>query len=101
MKKAAMLKYCAVLKIIKIFAEYKVGDLIDFSLWKKKRDIDFHENEIQEIKSLRKELSKYLDDINESVIKNNPQDTRVRKIIQVMIETLNSQKKWPIDSSDM
>ena len=78
-----------------------MGDLIDFSLWKNKREIEDHEREILEVISLREELSNYLDEISDTMIKDEAQSGRARKIIQTMIKTLESKNRWPIDSSDM
>jgi len=81
-----------------------MAKIIDFYEWKKKKAEEEAESEIKKVRTLRKELTKYLDEIDcskSSTYVSEEFDSWTRKAIQVMLEALNRQKKWPIDSTDM
>tara|TARA_B100000214_G_scaffold353803_2_gene310132 strand:+ start:505 stop:744 length:240 start_codon:yes stop_codon:yes gene_type:complete len=79
-----------------------MGDLVDLISWKKKKEYEAHEKKISEVRELRKDLEVYLQEIEDCpIIPKDEKERWAKKMIQLMIGTLDSRKGWPIDSSDM
>ena len=79
-----------------------MGDLINLKSWKRRKEHEEHRKELEEIRSLHRDLSEYLQEIEDCpVIPEGEKERWAKKMIQLMIGALDSRKGWPIDSSDM
>ena len=98
-----------------------MGDLVDLAKYRLQKEEEAHQQELEEIDSLRAELSAYMDELGEAEPKMyvadcpdpevyggfplDSEDDAVeafhRRMIAMMMHTLDGYRHWPIDSSDM
>jgi heme-degrading monooxygenase HmoA len=82
-----------------------MGDLVDFNAWKKRKAEKEHEKEMDEIRSLKAELEKYIVEMGDVetnyYVHEEDQDSWLQRVLDMMITTRDGYGHWPIDSSDM
>ena len=82
-----------------------MGELVNLDMWKKKKAEEKRAEEMEEINSLREELSAYLEDMEEPqpmpYIPDEDYESWSKRIVSAMISSLDGYRHWPIDSSDM
>lgn len=82
-----------------------MGELVSLKAWKKKKADEELKKEIEEINSLKEELSRYLEDMEEPqpmpYIPDEDYESWSKRIVSAMILSLDGYRTWPIDSSDM
>jgi len=98
-----------------------MGDLVNLDEYRRQKEEEAHRQELEEIDSLRAELSAYMDELGEAEPKMyvaDCPDPEVygglplaseedevemwhRRMIAMMMHTLDGYRHWPIDSSDM
>ncbi len=82
-----------------------MGVLVNLAEWKRRKDEEAHQREIEEIRTLRAEVAAYLDELGGvetgPYISEEERDSWARRSIEVLMPVLNSYTSWPIDSSDM
>ena len=84
-----------------------MGDLVSLNEYRRQKEEEAHKQELEEIDSLRAELSAYMDDLGEvepeMYVAEEDEDAKVwhRRMIAMMMHTLDGYRHWPIDSSDM
>ena len=82
-----------------------MGILVDLSEWKKKKDEEAHQKELEEIRELSAQVSVYLDELGGIEIgpyaSEEEQDGWSRRMWEVLSPVLDGYSHWPIDSSDM
>jgi len=83
-----------------------VGILVDLAEYRRTKVEEAERKELDEIASLKKELSGYLEDLGPIepemyVTKDDEVEAFHRRMIMMMLHTLDGYSDWPIDSSDM
>jgi hypothetical protein len=83
----------------------KMGELIDFVAWKKKRADEAHAKELSEIAELREELRRMMDELGEPELgpyhMTEEEHGWMKRMTEIMLTSLSGYDDWPIDSSDM
>ena len=82
------------------------AEIVNLNEWKKKRDDEAHQKEIQEVEELREEVRQMIEELGE--IESGPyydwdeSDRSLARILaEVMLSSLSGYNTWPIDSSDL
>lgn len=84
-----------------------MGELVCLDEWRKAKEEEAHQEKLDEIDSLQAELRAYMDDLGEvepeMYVAEEDEDAKVwhRRMIAMMMHTLDGYRHWPIDSSDM
>lgn len=82
-----------------------MGILVDLAEWRRKKDEEAHQKEIEEIRALRAEVAAYLDDLGGvevgPYVSEEERDTWARRAVETLMPILDGYTHWPIDSSDM
>lgn len=84
-----------------------MGDLVSLAEWRRKKEEEAHQKELDEIERLRAELHSYIADLPEEayggmfVSEEDEVEAFHQRIISSMLRTLDGYSNWPIDSSDM
>lgn len=84
-----------------------MGELIDFAAFKKRKEDEAHEAEMEEIRALQAEVSAYLDEMEDLTtgpfISQEERDSWSKRAIEILSSSLGMYRfnPWPIDSSDL
>ena len=81
-----------------------MGILVDLALYRRAKEEAAQQKELDEIASLKQELSVYLEDLGPIepemyVAKEDDVEAFHRRMIMMMLHTLDGYSDWPIDSS--
>lgn len=83
----------------------KMGELIDFAAWKKRRADEAHAKELAEIAELRAEVKRLMDDIGDPELGpyhlTEDEKSWMERMTKIMLTSLDGYRGWPIDSSDL
>ncbi len=83
----------------------KMGELIDFAAWKKRRADEAHAKELAEIAELRAEVKRLMDDIGDPELGpyylTEDERSWMERMTKIMLTSLDGYRDWPIDSSDL
>jgi len=83
----------------------KMGELVDFAAWKKRREDEEHEKEMEEIRALQAEVSSYLDDMDDlstgPFVLDEDREEFAHRALQIMLSALDGYSHWPNDSTDL
>ena len=83
----------------------KMGELVDFVSWKKRKEEETIAKELAEIAELRAEVRRMMDDLGD--VETGPyhltedEKSWMTRMTEIMLTSLNGYGDWPIDSSDM
>ena len=82
------------------------AEIVNLNEWKKKKEEEAHQKELEEIEQLREEVSQMLEELGE--IDSGPyydwdehDRSFAKRLTEVMLTTLAGYNTWPIDSSDL
>jgi cell division protein FtsB len=82
-----------------------MGELINFADWKKRKEDEAHEKEMEEIRQLQAELAAHMDEMEDiepgPFISEEARDSWSSRALDVFSTVLDGYTHWPIDSSDM
>ena len=82
-----------------------MGDVVDLEEWRRKKDEEAHQKELEEIRALRAEVAAYLDDLGGvevgPYVSEEERDTWAKRAVETLMPILDGYTHWPIDSSDM
>ena len=82
-----------------------MGILVDLAEWRRKKDEEAHQKELEEIRALRAEVAAYLDDLGGvevgPYVSEEERDTWEKRAVETLMPILDGYTHWPIDSSDM
>ena len=82
-----------------------MGELIDFAAWKKSKEDEAHEKEMEEIRLLRAELSEHIAEMEDletgPFISEEDRDSWSKRVVDIFSTMMDGYTHWPIDSSDM
>ena len=82
-----------------------MGEVIDLEEWRRKKDEEAHQKELEEIRALRAEVAAYLDDMGGvelgPYVSEEERHGWSRRMWEVLRPALDGYSHWPIDSSDM
>ena len=82
-----------------------MGEVIDFAAWKKRKEDEAHEAEMQEIRDLQAELSEYIEEMEDlstgPFVSEEDRESWAQRALSVLLPVLDGYTHWPIDSSDM
>ncbi len=83
----------------------KMGELIDFAVWKKRKEDEEHEKEMEEIRALKDEVTACLDSMEDlstgPFVLEEDREAFAARALQIMITALDGYTHWPIDSTDL
>jgi hypothetical protein len=83
----------------------KMGELVDFAAWKKKREDEAHAKELAEIAELKAEVKRLMDDMGEPetgpYYATEEEKDWMMRMTEIMMTSLSGYKHWPVDSSDL
>ena len=83
----------------------KMGELIDFAVWKKRKEDEEHEKEMEEIRALQAEVTACLDSMEDlstgPFVLEEDREAFAARALQIMITALDGYTHWPIDSTDL
>jgi hypothetical protein len=83
----------------------KMGELVDFADWKKKREDDAFEKEMVELNALKADVKRLMDDMGEPETgpyhATEDEKDWMMRMTEIMMTSLNGYKHWPVDSSDL
>ena len=83
----------------------KMGELVDFAGWKKKREDEEVAKELEEIAELRSEVKRLMDDMGEPetgpYYATEEEKDWMMRMTEIMMTSLSGYKHWPVDSSDL
>ena len=82
------------------------AEIVNLNEWKKKKEEEAHQKELQEIEQLREEVRQMMDELGE--IESGPyfdwdesDRSSAKRLTEVMLTTLSGYNTWPVDSSDL
>jgi hypothetical protein len=83
----------------------KIGQLIDFVAWKKRKEEEAHRKELEDIRNLKEQVAYYLESMGEietgPIYPEEDPESWSKRAIDSMLSTLDGYRSWPIDSSDL
>ena len=82
-----------------------MGVLVDLTEWRRKKDEEAYQRELEEIRDLRAEVAAYIDELGGvqtgPYVSEEERESWARRAVEVLMPVLDGYSHWPVDSSDM